>query len=82
MCNRMGLGRMKHIEVEDLWLQGAVKDKRISLHKIGRAKNVSDMMTKIVSRTEAETQMHMMGLETGGSRPKAAPTLAGSGSDF
>ena len=41
-----GLGRMRHLEVKDLWLQALVKDGRVTLRKIPGSYNVSDVLTK------------------------------------
>ena len=46
IINRQGLGKVRHIEVQGLWLQGAVKGKRIELYKVKGDNNASDLMTK------------------------------------
>ena len=79
ICNRSGLGKLKHVEVEDLWLQGVVKEKKVKLQKIARVHNVADMMTKSLSRKEALRQLKLMGIEIGGDRPRVAPALASIG---
>ena len=49
IINRQGLGKVRHIEVQDLWLQEAVKKKRIEIFKVDGNDNVSDLMTKPLS---------------------------------
>ena len=46
IINRQGLGKVRHIEVQHLWLQSAVKEKRIKLSKVSSEENVADLMTK------------------------------------
>ena len=46
IINRQGLGKVRHIEVQDLWLQGAIKDKRMKLSKVPGEENMADLMTK------------------------------------
>ena len=41
-----GIGRMRHLEVKDLWLHALVKDGRVTLRKIPGSHNVSDVLTK------------------------------------
>ena len=40
-----GLGRMRHLEVKDLWLQALVKDGRVTLRKIPGSYSVSDVLS-------------------------------------
>ena len=46
IINRQGLGKVRHIEVQDLWLQNAVKEKRLKLSKVPSEENIADLMTK------------------------------------
>eukprot|EP00974_Lingulodinium_polyedra_P122417 11182751-Lingulodinium_polyedra.AAC.1 len=40
-----GLGRMRRLEVKDLWLQGLVKNGRVKLQKVRGDLNPADVMT-------------------------------------
>ena len=46
MLNRIGLGRVRHLDVKWLWTQEAVQAGRFSLKKVGTCSNVSDLTTK------------------------------------
>ena len=46
MSARIGLGKVRHMEVKFLWLQQAVKDKRIEVKKIPGVRNPADALTK------------------------------------
>ena len=61
LLSRKGLGKAKHIELQHLWLQDAVKQGRISVHKIHTVENPADLMTKALSRERTEHLMNLMG---------------------
>ena len=48
VCRR-GLGRMRHIEIRDLWLQKEVLNGRVRVVKIPGESNPADLMTKYLS---------------------------------
>jgi hypothetical protein len=60
IINRQGLGKVRHIEVQDLWLQAADKEKRVRLHKVWSEDNVADLMTKPL--TQDAINDHLKGL--------------------
>ena len=45
-CHRSGLGRLKHMEVESLWVQEAVAKKRVELVRVDWEYNPADCLTK------------------------------------
>eukprot|EP00973_Karenia_brevis_P077395 10751747-Karenia_brevis.AAC.1 len=47
VCRR-GLGRMRHLEIRDLWLQKDVYDGKLVVHKVPGEENPADLMTKIL----------------------------------
>ena len=56
-ASRRGLGKMRHIEVKELWLQEAVCRGRIKLQKIAGPENPADFFTKYL--TTAEIDKHL-----------------------
>ena len=46
ICNRMGLGKVRHIDVHMLWIQDRVKNGDIIIKKINGKLNISDGLTK------------------------------------
>ena len=46
--SRRGLGRMRHIEIRDLWLQKEVREGKIEVSKIRGDSNPADLMTKVL----------------------------------
>lgn len=61
-CNRSGLGRLKHVEVENLWLQEAVKHHRIVLSRVSGMNNPADLMTKFLVRAQLDRHALRLGL--------------------
>lgn len=50
-ANRLGAGkRMKHLELQDLWIQQLVKSKLITIRKVSTRENPADILTKNVPR--------------------------------
>ena len=60
--SRRGLGRMRHLEIRDLWLQKEVRDGKLEVSKICGSQNPADLMTKILSMREIEDRLSMMNL--------------------
>ena len=48
VAQRVGLSKLRHLETQSLWLQEAVRDKRIGLSKLHGPVNLADLMTKHV----------------------------------
>ena len=46
VLHREGSGRLKHVEVKQLWLQQAVGERAILFEKIPRSRNAADTLTK------------------------------------
>ena len=44
--NRRGLGKVRHIELSELWVQDQVAKGRITIYKIDGSENSSDSLTK------------------------------------
>ena len=58
MVSRRGAGRLRHIEVQELWLQTAIAEKRVQVEKVPSWKNVADMMTKHVHPEAIQRHLH------------------------
>ena len=46
IANRRGLGKVRHIELSELWVQDQIARGRITVYKIDGSENSSDSLTK------------------------------------
>ena len=60
---RQGLGKMKHLEIKDLWLQKEVRDGKVIVSKVLGTQNPSDLGTKILNAVEIAERLAGMKLE-------------------
>ena len=67
MYMRRGSGRLKHVEVQDLWLQGAVQGNKLRVEKIPRNVNIEDALTHhwVSSSKYLPGEMGMRNLDLG-----------------
>ena len=63
ICDRAGSGRIKHLEVRQLWVQEKMAEGRIRVVKVPRLKNPADLMTHHWTRREGEMHMELLGAE-------------------
>ena len=65
MClvNCRGLGKAKHVDTENQWIQEASKSGRFITKKIGTNMNPADLMTKPMPRPKIEQLMKFVGYE-------------------
>jgi hypothetical protein len=59
--HRTGLGRLKHLRIEELWLQSAVEEGRVRVVRVPRELNPADCLTKLVARPELMRQCRLLG---------------------
>ena len=76
MASRRGLGKVRHIAVNELWIQEHVQNKTVSLVKIRNQLNPSDLLTKYLTKAQVQTIMEHIQNKFEIGRPKAAPKLA------
>ena len=50
IASRIGLGKVRHIEVCQLWLQEKVRRGEIKIVKVGTHENIADALTKYVKQ--------------------------------
>ena len=60
--SRRGLGKMRHLEIRDLWLQKEVGDGKVEVLKIEGPKNPADLMTKYLKNQEIQDRLKAMGI--------------------
>ena len=62
VCRR-GLGKMRHLEIRDLWLQKEVADGLLEVSKIPGESNPADLMTKVLKMEVTRQHLGEMGIE-------------------
>ena len=75
IAQRKGLGKVRHLDTQSLWIQDALRERRLFLHKVAGAENAGDMMTKPLDSRTLEGLMSRVGLVALEGRPEAAPEL-------
>ena len=60
--NRRRLGRMRHIEVRELWLQEEVRNGKVVVRRVSGEENPADLMTKFLTRNDVIKRMTVMGI--------------------
>ena len=61
--SRQGFGKMKHIEIRDMWLQKEVRDGKVEVAKIPGTSNPADLMTKILRIQDIMSRLKGMNLK-------------------
>ena len=77
ICRRRGLGKIRHLDVTDLWCQEKVRDGTVTLHKVLGAENPADIMTKYVDSPTLLRMLPLMNLHHLDGRSEIAPAAAG-----
>ena len=77
IARRKGLGRIRHLDVTDLWIQDKIRSRQMKLQKIDGKKNCADVLTKYVDRTTMEAALKTMNMTKMSGRPECAPQAMG-----
>ena len=75
IASRRGLGRVRHIELCELWLQDQVARGKITLRKVSGANNFSDSLTKSASNERIMQSMKMTAHEFRAGRHEIMPDV-------
>ena len=73
IASRRGLGKVRHIEVCQLWLQEKVRSGEVKVVKVGTDENVADSLTKYVSSEILRNHMRATGQLAREGRHRLAP---------
>ena len=77
IARRKGMGRIRHLDVSDLWVQDKVRSGSIGLEKIPGDRNPADALTKYVDAGILRRSLLFMGLDLRDGRADAAPESMG-----
>ena len=73
ICNRSGIGKVRHLAVAQLWVQESVRSRACRLFKVLGTENPADLMTKPLPRTEIDGHLRRLGLSRATGRAETAP---------
>eukprot|EP00973_Karenia_brevis_P035406 4881257-Karenia_brevis.AAC.1 len=62
VCRR-GLGKMRDLEIRDLWLQKEVQDGKLEVSKVPGDSNPADLMTKILTVREIKSRLESINID-------------------
>ena len=78
IAQRKGLGKIRHLHTQSLWVQDAVREKRVYLDKVPGVDNPADMCTKHLDAQSLLKHMKATGMQARGGRSEVAPDLVRS----
>ena len=73
ISKRRGLGKVRHIELNQLWLQEKVSSKEIEMRKVKGEDNVADALTKHLEQRNIARHMQDTGQSVQDGRHELAP---------
>ena len=76
IATRRGLGKVRHIAVNELWLQEQVAERKVYIHKIKNKFNVADLLSKYLTAAEIEHIIEFMQHSFLEGRHELAPALS------
>ena len=79
IVNRSGVGKLRHVCVQYMWLQEKVRDKDIKVAKVLGTENPADLFTKHLTAEGLKKHLERLKIEAFDSRADSAPTLDACG---
>ena len=76
IAQRKGLGKVRHLKVQYLWIQDRIKHGDLSVVKVWGKDNPADLMTKHLPAAELHEHSGRLGFELSSGRADGAPRLA------
>ena len=81
IASRRGLGKIRHLEVSQLWLQQRVASEGLKIEKVKGTENVADALAKHLGVEDMKMHMDGVGLEHRSGRHELIPEVAKDGGD-
>ena len=80
ICKRQGLGKLRHLDTQMLWVQQRVRNNDLDLYYVPGEKNPADVFTKPnIPQSRMDSLLSSMGCEYQEGRPESAPELRREG---
>ena len=77
IARRRGMGRIRHLDVTDLWVQEKFTSKAVTIDKVLGTKNPADVLTKQVYGSTLRVALQKMGMAVLDGRSGVAPQAMG-----
>jgi hypothetical protein len=75
IIHRAGLGKLRHLETGYLWLQAAVKSKKLQVRKVLGTENPADLLTKHLSASDMWKNLERLSMNAESGRTGAVPQI-------
>ena len=75
IARRRGLGKIRHLDVEELWVQQTIRDRSVDLVKVLGTENSADLLTTHVAADLLNQMPQKFGMVYMDGRASAAPEL-------
>ena len=75
IIHRAGLGKLRHLETGYLWLQAAVKAKKLMVRKVLGTENPADLLTKHLTTSDMWKNLDKLRMSSEEGRSKAVPLI-------
>ncbi len=79
IVQRRGLGKLRHIRVQYLWVQDRLRRGDFQVRKVPGKQNPADLLTKHLPAQEIQSHMESLGFVTSASRAALTPQLSSLG---
>ena len=76
IIHRAGLGKLRHLETGYLWLQAAVRLKRLQVRKVLGTENPADLLTKHLSAPDMWKNLEKLDMAPEEGRSGAVPQIS------
>ena len=64
ICGRQGLGKVRHLDTQDLWVQQRIRNNEFSLYKVAGEANPGDLFTKAsLTHLRIKTLLQLLGCQ-------------------
>ena len=77
IARRKGMGKIRHLDVSDLWVQDKIRSGALDLVKVPGDQNPADSLTKYVDHSILVKSLARMNLHLREGRPESAPEAMG-----
>ena len=76
ICNRAGIGKVRHLAVGQLWIQERLREGFLRLFKTHGAMSAADLFTKHLPASGIDAHLRTLGVRLGSGRAASAPKVS------